>query len=336
MSQDRTGFIGGSDAAAILGVSPRMTPLKLYRKKIGELGEDEEDAELEKIFRRGKRLEPVAIDMMIEEHGVVVTKRSPPEARNYYAHPDYDFMRAEIDFEFLVTPEIVEACAGLIDPALIGTTQNGEIKTQRPGKAADKWGEMLTEEIPIDYAAQSMHGLMVTGRQFCLYGTLIGMDDLVLYGVRRDEDTISMLRAREIAFWNCVESRIPPDPVNMGDVLSLMYRIKGRPIEATGAIADTAGKLKQVNGSIKTMTEEAEALKLEIGQFIFYSLVELQKREPKVTLEDDTSLEFAGRTLLTWKQQSAARIDTKRLKEALPEVAAEFTKNTLSRVMRIK
>ena len=331
MSLDRTKYIGGSDAAAILGVSKWGTPLSCYRKKIGELVEDESDLARQKVFKRGKRLEPIVIDMLEEEIGVKVTKRSPPENSNRYDDPEFDWMRAEIDFEFLVTPEIVEYCGGLISPSLIGTVQNGEIKTVHP-LVAHEWGEMLTDDVPIYNAAQSMHGLMVTGRQFCLYGTLVGADDLTLYGVRRDDELIAHMRAREIAFWNCVQNRFPPDPVNMGDVKLLMRRISGVPIEATDAIAALVKDLKNVKESQKALDGDEEDLQFKITAFLFHNL----KETKGASLEDKTALTYQGKTILTWTTQSTTRLDTKAIKEEAPELYDQYGKTTQSRVMRIK
>lgn len=333
MSIDRSTYIGGSDAAAILGVSKYKTPLQCYRSKIGEAEPEEIDAAREKIFKRGKRIEPIVIDMLADEYGIQITKRSPPENPNRYTHPAYPFIKAEIDFEFLVTPEIVETCGGMIDPALIGTIQNGEIKTTHP-LAAGMWGEEFTEDVPIEYAGQSMHGLMVTGRQFCLYGTLVGADDLLLYGVRRDDETIDGLLAREIAFWRCVLTRTPPDPINMGDVLGLMYKLNGRPVEATGAIADAVAAFKAVKANIKSAEDEAERLKFEIASFIFSNLQEMQRTNPKVSLEDATALIYGGKTLLTWKMQEMRRVDVEAIKSA--GLYMDYSKVSESRVMRLK
>ena len=331
MSTDRTKYVGGSDAAAILGVSKWGTPLSCYRKKIGELVEDETDLSRQKVFRRGKRLEPIVIDMLEEEIGVKVTKRSPPENPNRYHDPEFDWMRAEIDFEFLVTPEIVEYCQGLISPSLIGTTQNGEIKTTHP-LVAHQWGEMLTDDVPVEYAAQSMHGLSVTGRQFCLYGTLVGADDLTLYGVRRDDELIAHMRAREIAFWNCVQNHIPPDPVNMGDVKLLMRRINGVPVEATDAIAALVKDLKNVKESKKALDGDEEDLQFKITAFLFHNL----KETKGASLEDRTQLTYNGKVLLTWTTQSTTRLDVKAIKEEAPELYQQYGKTSSSRVMRIK
>ena len=41
--EERTKGIGGSDAAAVLGMSKYMSPLKLYKIKLGELVQDLSD-----------------------------------------------------------------------------------------------------------------------------------------------------------------------------------------------------------------------------------------------------------------------------------------------------
>jgi len=230
-----------------------------------------------------------------------------------------------------VTPEIVEYCEGLISPSLIGTTQNGEIKTVHP-LVAHKWGDMLTDDVPVEYAAQSMHGMMVTGRQFCLYGTLVGADELTLYGVRRDDELIEHMRAKEVAFWNCVQNRYPPDPVNLGDVKLMMRRIKGVPIEATHAIATLVHDLKNVKNSQKALAGNEEDLQFKITAFLFHNL----KETKGASLEDKTALTYEGRTLLTWTTQSTTRLDTKAIKEDAPELYEQYGKTTQSRVMRIK
>lgn len=332
---DRTKYFGSSDCGPILGLSDWKSELRCYQLKVGEVTEDETDLAKYKIFRRGRLLEPVIIKMAQEDYGLQVTKTSPLEDPNRYTHPEYDWMKSEVDFEFTVTPELVELCEGLIDPALIGTTQNGECKSVSPF-ASDVFGDMFTEEVPAIYAAQAMFSMMVTGRQFCLFAVLVGSDNLNLYGVRRDDETIAGILDRVLAFWHCVQHRIPPDPSNMGDVLSLMYRMKGRPIEATPAIADTVAKLKQIKSSIKAFEADEEQLKFEIGAFLFHNLKELNATNPKVTLEDDTRLVFSGRDLLTWKQQETVRLDSKALKENDAAIWNRFAKTSSSRVMRIK
>jgi hypothetical protein len=53
--------------------------------------------------------------------------------------------------------------------------------------------------VPVEYAAQAMHGLMVTGRQLCMFGVLTGSRDVTIYWIKRDEQTITAMRARLVA-----------------------------------------------------------------------------------------------------------------------------------------
>lgn len=64
MIPDRTQFIGGSVAAAILGVSRWKTPFQLYQEKIGAFVEESSPAR-DRVLNRGKRWEPV-IGTMVE------------------------------------------------------------------------------------------------------------------------------------------------------------------------------------------------------------------------------------------------------------------------------
>lgn len=77
---NRHGFIGGSDAAAILGVSPWKSAVDLYLEKTEPQPERAETPAL----RRGKRLEPYICDMLTAEHGLQLVRRN-----ERYADPEH-------------------------------------------------------------------------------------------------------------------------------------------------------------------------------------------------------------------------------------------------------
>lgn len=331
---DRATYIGGSDSASILGVSKWRTPLDTYRLKVGDyFGDEEVDKQREKVFRRGKRLEPVAIDMLIEEHPIKVTRRSTEDNPNRYTDPEYSFLKAEVDFEFEVTENLVaEFPEGFLDPSLIGTIQNGEIKTVNP-LAAGAWGEEFTEEVPIDYAAQSMHGLMVTGRQVCLYGTLVGADNLIIYKIERDDDTIAGMREKEVEFWtHNVCQRIAPDPVNMDDIKTLFSRVRGYPVEIDQKTANAVIQFQELRVKIRSLEESKEVLEFGICDYVWRAW---GTQDPDATM-DNVQLIFAGKPIATWNKTPGAYLDQKRLKEEHPEIISQYTKRHEYRVIRIK
>lgn len=333
MKADRSTFIGGSDAAAIIGVSPWTTQLDLYWEKIGDALARKPDPAKEKIFKRGKRMEPLVIDMLIDEYPLKVTKRSrgQDDEENRYWDAEFPFLSAEIDFEWEVNAEMV-AMFGL-DPALIGTIQNGEIKTVHPFASA-KFGEMETDEIPIEYAAQAMHNLMVSNRQLTLFGVLVGSDNLSIYWIKRDEETIKAMRAKEVAFWQGhVLTKLPPSPVNLPDVLMLFRRIGGMKVEATPEILAHCQRMEVYKQDAKVAEESIEFCKFEIGKFMLgadaFERDKKGKVKPTATAAPGKhELQENGKTVLTVAFQSQTRIDADAVREKYPQVAAECSKQT--------
>jgi hypothetical protein len=160
--------------------------------------------------------------MLIEELGLKVTKRSTPEEPNRYQDPLEPYLAAEIDFEWEVTPAIADDFD--LPDELVGTIQNGEVKTVHPF-AGHAFGEAESDEIPIEYAAQAMHGLMVTGRQAHALRCALRRRQprAVLHPARRRHDPRhARARARLLA-----RQRARPraaEPVNLPDVVELFHR----------------------------------------------------------------------------------------------------------------
>lgn len=235
--------IGGSDAAAVLGISPWKTPLELWQEKTGQaLSSDE--ARNAKAKRRGKVLERYILDALVEDHGMTIIKRN-----RRWIDPTDHFLACEIDAETT-------------------SDENIEVKTVSPFHARD-WGEEHSDSVPVHYTAQAMHGLMVTGRRICIFAVLIG-DDLRLYRVERDDDLIRALREKEVRFWReHVETRTPPPPLNSSDIMRMFARDDGASIVADAALCDTVIALRRAKAEAKALAEEIEAheerLKLALG-----------------------------------------------------------------------
>jgi putative phage-type endonuclease len=200
---DRTKFIGGSDVAAILGVSPYRSALDLWLDKITPPVENGQNAAAK---RRGSRLEPYVRDMITEEFNIEIV-----HANERYIDEHLPFLAAEIDFEYFDHET--------------GEIENGEIKTVHPFKAKE-WGEQGTDLLPIHYVAQAQHGMGVKHRRRCRVFALIG-DELKPYLVERDEETIEAMRARCAEFWNTyVLPKVqPPIDYQHKDVIDTLKRL---------------------------------------------------------------------------------------------------------------
>lgn len=291
---DRTGFIGGSDVGAILGLNPWKTPLALYNEKL-DPNPPEIDEKKARIFRRGQIMEPYVLQMFEEETGYTVAKRN-----ERYTDKEYPFLQAEIDAETDLETNI-------------------EIKTCNPFNAKI-WGEEKTDDVPDYYLAQAMHGLMITGRSLCHFGVLIGSDDFRVYQVKRDEELIDIIRKKEIEFWEHVQNREPPAPINVNDIAMMYFRDNGNCIEASMDIMVDLDELKNIQAKIKELDTQKKGLENRI----------------KVFMAENSTLTFDGRNVATWKTQNSTRFDSVSFKQAEPELYKQYAKSNEVRYFRIK
>jgi len=270
---DRTQFIGGSDTAAIIGVSPWKSAFRLYQEKVGAFI-DEPTPEKRRIFARGKRWEPVVVEMLVDElqdrgHDVQIAGRN-----NRYQDAVFPFLAAEVDMDLWVDDDLC----------------NVEIKTVHPF-AAKAWGEPGSDEIPIYYAAQAMHGLMITKRRRCIVAALIGADDLRIHQIDRDEETIAGIRAKEIAFWLRVQDRNPPAPETSDDVKWLYSADAGEVAEADDELLRLVGELHYQKQTAKHAEEAIDRVSTQI----------------KLAMGNASLLLYDGRTIATWRSNKPNR-----------------------------
>ena len=300
-TRDRQSFLGGTDAPAVLGVSAWMTPVDLWRLKTGRV-KQEPNEQRDRRLARGKKLEPFICDMVVDKlrdegHDVKLLARN-----ERYTDPEHAFLSVEIDMELLLDGEHVN-----VDAKSVG------------GQARHKWGQEGSDEIPIDYAAQFMDGLMITGRERCLAAALRSFDDVDLYWLKRDQETIDGMRAKMVSFWkDHVERDKPPDPVNFADLRSLFAKPEPRRVEATPEILDAVSELGQIKGRVEALTAREEHLRFLIAKHM----------GPAETLSSGV------RDVMSWGNESRVQFELERFKREHPDWYALFTKTTTTRVLR--
>lgn len=293
-NMDRTKYLGGSDVAGILGISPWRTPLEVYLDKVQPRIKPVDHSK-QKVFTRGQRMEPYVIDLLSEETGLEIIHRG-----NRYIHRDYGFIAAEIDAE-------------------AATGENIEIKTVSPFKAKE-WGEVQTDAIPVHYTAQAMHGLMVTNKQVCVFGVLIGGDDFRIYRVERDEETIQAILEKEVAFWDRVKNLNPPEATTVSDISLMFEKDAGSSIEADGKALALFNDLRDMKSRYKSLGEE----------------IAVSEEKLKLYMQEHSILTLDGKTICTWKSQVSNQFDQKLFQVEHPELYEKFKTSTTSRVFRMK
>jgi len=157
--------IGGSDLAAIMGLSPWACTRDVYYDKLGipRANKDaDNDNHLAKIM--GHILEGAVAKKLSQKTGL---KYYP--VRKMFAHPDYPFMLANTDF-FADLPD--------------GRTAIIECKTA-DYRLKDKWADGV---IPINYELQGRHYMCVVDVDVVFYGVLfVDRDALAALAALGDE-----------------------------------------------------------------------------------------------------------------------------------------------------
>lgn len=301
----RRSFLGSTDTPVVLGISPWRTRVGLWEQKVGIAANDPIDPERERRLQRGKRLEPFIRQMTIEKlrdegHDVELIAKN-----RRYRDPQHRFLSAEIDFELRLDGELINADAKSVDWA-----------------ARKTWGEEGSEEIPLHYAAQFMHGLMVTpgNRRRCLVAALRGFDDVEMFWTVRDDATIAGMRKRLVAFWqDHVLTKTPPDPSTLADVRALFPDARANSIEATPEIVAKVARLREIGAAKRDLEGEEERVKFDIARF----------------MGDRALLTHGVRDLISWDNQATKRFDVKAFKRSHPDWYELGCKNDTSRVMRM-
>lgn len=263
---DRKTYIGSSDAAAIVGVSPFKTAFQLYQEKIGEVFEF--DTDKEKIFARGKKFEPIILEMLVEElvsrgHEVEVIDRNERKR-----DPELPFLASESDAVLRIDGEIVSAEAKSVN-----------------GFAAKLWGEQETDDFPIYYQCQTLHDLMVKGRKKCVVAALIGTDDLRIYWIERDDELIAGIRQKEIEFWSRVQRRDPPEPTTANDVNWLYKNDSGEALEADAELLALCSELSSLQRDAKAIENRFDTISTRL----------------KVRMKSAAFITHNGRKICSWK-----------------------------------
>lgn len=227
LEERRTG-IGGSDAAASVGLSKYKTRLELYLDKRGEL----ETAENEPM-RWGHLLEPVVRQEYCNRTGRTVV--IPP---GIVRHPTVEFA--------LMTPD------GIADESRVL-----QVKTSR---TSEGWGEPGSAEIPQEYLLQTQHEMFVTGLPVADVAVLIGGSDFRIYVIDADAEFQSLLIEQEREFWELVKSQTPPEPLSREDIKRRWRTSSGLSVVADETIEAAANALAYTKAAISLYEGNAEEL----------------------------------------------------------------------------
>jgi predicted phage-related endonuclease len=315
--------LGGTDAAAILGVNPYRSALDVYLDKKGLVPELEENAAME----WGKRLEDVIATKFVDDNvvqhdwsggnkvGFGFYLRSAQEIGGLLQHPQqggFGFM--------LATPDYFEP------------TQSWGLEIKTAGAMmAPQWGDppsMLN--VPEHYRVQCEHYMIVTGAAMWYLAVLIGGRDYRVYEICPNEDRVEKHKAALLRFWNeNILADLAPelDASKAADT----YLRASHPEATAGMIA----------GNADDEDDYAKLLLLRDTRDIAAEEYKTAENQMKDRIAKNEGIEFAEGGAVTWRSHERRKTDWQALsRDFLPTLGEkdidDFTESSVYRRFVIK
>lgn len=298
--------IGGSDIAALLGLTQYKTPYQLWLEKTARETSDETS---EPAYW-GNRLEDIVADEFSRRSGLKVQRV------NQILVGQEDWMLGNID-RAVINPDIAKRV--YLKDGRITTNQILECKTAS-GWLQKLWGDNA-ESIPDYYLTQCQWYMGNTQTEICHAAVLIGGQQFRRYQIKFDPELFGLLVTEARRFWfEHVKADIPPEPTTIGDCLHLWAKQDPASIlEASPELVELVASYKDLKADIDAAGDELEQIKIQIMQHV---------KEAETVVHN-------GSKLLTFKAQESTRLDSKALKAAHPDLFQQFAKTSATRVLRL-
>jgi len=231
----RRSGIGGSDIAAILGLSKWRTPLGVWRSKVDPI----DDSEQSEPMYWGTVLESIILDEYERRTGRELLRDC-----KMVRHEKHPFLVANVD--------AITTCFRIVDA--------------KNARTRDGWGEPGSAEVPDDYALQMQHYMLVTGAKVADLAPLFGGNDFDIYTLEADREIHEMITDAAADFWRLVESRTPPEPISYEDACKRFGRDVSGEVEADDKTYAAVEVLRSVREQMKLLEAQEDACKTEIAR----------------------------------------------------------------------
>jgi len=184
----RSGGLGGTDVAGVLGLSPWKTPISVWDSKVNPANLPELDKEC---LRWGTLLEPVVRQEYAARFGVAVTDPSALDScfRNTKPWNDSKLIIGK-------EPWMIAAPDGWLNSV------NSGLEVKCSARKSGEWGDEGSEEVPTHYYIQASWYMAICEATGWNFGVLFSGNTLQQYRIERDlafeKDMMSAARA----FWH--------------------------------------------------------------------------------------------------------------------------------------
>lgn len=310
--------LGGSDAAAVLNLSPFRTARDLYFDKLGVVTADDQANWV--ALEVGNLLEPLVARIFGKKTGLKIYQR-----KCMFQHPYYLWMLADLDY-LVVLPD--------------GTIAILEIKTTNYN-AKDKWWYNGEEIVPVYYEIQGRHymAVMNLNRVYycCLYGN--NEDEAIIRRIDRDMSYEMELIMLEQDFWenNVLAKSPPPYWEDSGElILESLRRTRGPankdmpPVSLNNAQSARVTRFLELQEEKRRYDADADAIEAEMKRLKALIVADMGTSCSAISKDGCT---------VTWnpvRKTGVSKEGLERLKAVHPDIYSEYVTISESRRFSIK
>lgn len=242
--------IGGSQAAAAMGISRWKSQMELWLEKTGRKPKEEIP---ENLAHFGNVIEDVIAKEFTERTGKRVKKDS-----KLYRCEKKPFM------------------IGYIDRRVIGEGTFLECKN------TSEWAahEFKDGSIPIEYWVQCQHYMVVMNVKYCYLATLIGGNHFEYFEIQRNELFCQKMVEMEERFWQAVLNDEPPEAKTFEDMKLFVkhyYEPTDTTIELEG-IDQLIEEIREYEYQLKDIKRAIEERKLQIKEMMAEATIGITDR----------------------------------------------------------
>lgn len=307
--------VGGSDVAAIFGVSPWVTPLELWKIKKGQMKPADKLNPLQ--LEMGHLLEPIAAHFYAKKTGNIVT-----DDTILYRHADFKYALANFDRRFM--------CKDTGEDGIL------ECKSTSYHKAS-AWAN---GEYPYYYELQLRFYMAVADVNIGDFSAIWGNNpenDLATPRLTRDKAKEDMIFDKIDRFIWSLEHDVPPTMEDIDPTLALesLARIYGKSDPALPTIF-FSGKHEAILRRILALQDEKDDYKEAIKKIEEevekhqVRIAELMMKHEHGVLETTTD-----KILIDFVTKTSTRTDTKQLKKKYPAIYEDVVSTSESRKLKI-
>jgi len=279
--------IGGSDVGAILGFSKYKTRYDIWLEKTSEgiiIGEDNPK------MKAGRHLEPIIVDMYVEETGAKILKKNP-----FVVDKKHDFLIGNLD--------------GI-------SKREGKKRVLECKATFDYAFKHWHSDIPLTYYTQGQHYASIANLEFIDFAILKNGWDLEIIKKPRDDEFIALMNEKLIDFWqNYVIPKIPPPPMTLEEIKQFYpSETTNQTIEADIITASNFNKYIELRKNFAKLESEFKE-KLEDYEF-----------ELKNYIGENAGLKIDGAVVVNWnKNKDSIKFDFGALQKNYPRIYKKYT-----------